>query len=64
MNSKEELIKSCERILWIEKEINRKYASYQNHLSDENLLKSLKEIEDDEARHINMAERILSILRK
>ena len=64
MNSKEELLQACERILYLERQMLDIYSMYSNYLSDQNLLNSIKEIEADEARHINMAERILSILRK
>tara|TARA_Y100000031_G_C7992622_1_gene279902 strand:- start:144 stop:341 length:198 start_codon:yes stop_codon:yes gene_type:complete len=62
MNTKQELTKMCERILWLEKEMKDSYANYENLLTDQGLLKILKEIEADEVRHINMAQRVLSIL--
>lgn len=62
MNFKEELIEACKRILWLEKEMKQNYSTYSNYLSDEDLLRTIKEIENDEVRHINMAQGILSIL--
>ena len=46
----------------MEKEMKDSYANYENLLTDQGLLKILKEIEADEVRHINMAQRVLSIL--
>jgi hypothetical protein len=62
MNTKQELTKICERILWLEKEMKDSYANYGNLVTDQGLVKTLKEIEADGARHINMAQRVLSIL--
>ena len=64
MSSKEELIESFKRILWLEKQMKDNYSSYEGIVEDEVILNILNEIETDEARHINMAERILSILQK
>ena len=64
MNSREELIETYERILRLEKDMRDGYLNYITHLSDKELLKKINEIKDDEIRHINMAERIISILRK
>ena len=64
MNSKTELVDACKRILWLEQEMRNSYASYRGLLKDEALLLAIKQIEDDEIRHINMSERILSILQK
>ncbi|UCG34909.1 MAG: hypothetical protein JSW17_05305 [Candidatus Omnitrophota bacterium] len=64
MNSREELIESFKRILWLEKEMKDNYSSYRNAMQDEILLSVISEIEADEARHINMAEGILSILKR
>lgn len=64
MNSREELIESFKRILWLEKQMKDNYSFYRNAIQDEIFLNIIGEIEADEARHINIAERILSILRK
>lgn len=64
MNSKEELIRACERILWLENQMRDNYAMYAKYVKDEDLLRAFKEIENDEIRHINMSQRILAILRK
>ena len=63
MSSKEELVEVFNRILWAENEM---YGNYQNYssLSNDYICQALKAIEDDEARHINMVEQILSILKK
>ena len=64
MSSKEELIESFKRILWLEKQMKENYSFYESVVEDEVLLNIMNEIETDEARHINMAERILSILKR
>ena len=64
MNYKEELLAAGKRILYMEKQMRDDYAMYIGYLSDQDILDSIKEIEADEIRHINMAERILSILQK
>ncbi len=62
MNSKEELLTAAQRILYAEKQMRDDYARYISYLTDEDILNSIKKIEADEIRHINMAERILTIL--
>ena len=64
MSSREELIESFKRILWLEKQMKENYSFYESVVQDEVLLNVINEIETDEARHINMAERILTILQK
>ena len=64
MNSKIELIEACKRILWLEKEMRDSYAFYKNILSDESMKSAIKEIENDEIRHMNLSEKILTILQK
>jgi len=64
MSTKKELIDMCGRILWIEKQMKESYSIYSSMLKDDEMVSALKEIESDEVRHINMAERILSILSK
>lgn len=63
MRTRDDLINSWKRILWIENEMRDQYASCRE-LVDDNMARLLAAMEDDEKRHINMAERILSILRK
>lgn len=62
MSSKKELAQSFERILWLEEQMKNNYASYKQYLSDEKILSILGQIEKDESRHINMAQRIITIL--
>lgn len=64
MNSKEKLLENFKRILWLENQMKEAYSYYGSCLDDKGLLRSIKEIEDDEIRHINMAERIVSILQR
>ena len=64
MNSKEGLLKAGKRILYAEKQMRDDYARYISYLTDEGILSSIKAIEADEIRHINMAERIITILQK
>ena len=64
MSSKDKLLESCKRILWLEQEMRSSYASYKDLLTDAELKETVAKIEQDEARHINMAENILSLLRK
>ncbi len=62
MSSNKELLELFKRVLWIEKQMKESYSIYKNMLSDKSLIDTLQTIESDEARHINMAERIVSIL--
>jgi len=64
MSSRKELIDSFKRIAWIERQMRDLYAGYKESLSDEALINRIGEIESDEARHMNMAQGILSILEK
>lgn len=64
MNTKEGLISACERILWLERAMKDSYSYYANNMHDEKAKEAIREIEADEARHVNMAEKILSILKK
>ena len=64
MNTKNELIDAVKRIEWLERQMRDSYAAYKGLVQDEALLRELKAIEADEIRHMNMSERILSILQK
>ena len=63
-HTKEELLKIAEKGRWLEEQMREIYASYKGLLEDQNLTKAMEEIEADEARHINMIERVVSILQK
>ncbi len=62
MNSKAQILEAAQRMLWAEKEMKALYSQYSQFLKDESILKIIKEIETDEAMHVNMAERVISIL--
>ena len=64
MSSRSGLIESFKRIAWLERTMKDDYAAYRDLVSDKEILDKLYEIENDESRHINMAQRILSILEK
>ena len=64
MNSKSEFIEACTRIQWLEREMRDSYAAYKNLVSDPALLNTLAEIEKDEIRHMNMSEKILTLLQQ
>ena len=64
MGSREELLEVCKRILWTEKEMFNLYRDYISMLGDQSIIESLNRIEADEARHINMANRLVAILSK
>jgi len=63
MSTKKELLETSEMILWLERAMCDDYSRYAQYIKDERILKALKEIEDDESRHINMAQRMVSILK-
>jgi len=63
MSTKKELLEISEIILWLEKAMRKDYSRYARDIKDERALKTLKEIENDESRHINMALRMVSILK-
>ncbi len=63
MSTKKELLEISEIILWLEKAMREDYSRYARDINDERVLKTLKEIEGDESRHINMALRMVSILK-
>ena len=62
MNSKAEFIEAFKRILWLEKQMKGSYSQYKKIISDKPLLVAIKAIEDDEARHINMAEQLIALV--
>ncbi len=62
MNSKAEFVEAFKRILWLENQMKNSYSQYKKIISDKPLLTAIKAIEDDEARHINMAERLISLV--
>jgi hypothetical protein len=64
MSTRVELIETFKRIAWLEERMKTDYASYRDSVSDEEMLKILSTIEDDEIRHMNMAQRTLTILEK
>lgn len=59
----EDLIRLFERRRWLEREMFDIYSTYTDFLKNERLLNAFKGLRDDEARHINMIEQILSILK-
>ena len=64
MSTRQDLIDRCNRMLWLDREMQRTYMGLAGLLSDKELLNAIKEMQADEARHVNMEERILSILSK
>ena len=64
MSTRAELIDAFKRIAWLEERMKKDYASYRDSISDPEMLKILSAIEDDEIRHMNMAQRVLGILEK
>lgn len=64
MKERKDFINACERILWLEKEMMQGYQAYKKFFRDEKITGVFEGLAKDEARHINMAERILVILRQ
>jgi len=64
MSSKQSLVEICQRMLWLDKEMERNYSDYKSFLSDPELIKIFELLQADEARHVNMEQRILTILQK
>jgi VIT1/CCC1 family predicted Fe2+/Mn2+ transporter len=64
MNSREQLLDSFKRIAWLERKMRDDYAAYRALIAGEEINEALGEIENDEIRHMNMAQRVLSILEK
>ncbi len=63
-HTKEELLNIAKKGLWLEEEMRDIYASYKGMIDDERLANTMQEIEADEMRHINMINRVISILQK
>ena len=64
MNSKKGLIDACKRVLWVEKEMRDAYSIYRGMLSDPSLKAAVSGMEQDESRHVNLAEKIIAILQE
>lgn len=62
MSSRAELLDIAKRMLWLDKEMEKNYAQYSDYLSDTGILKIIRRIHDDEVRHVNIGEKIVSIL--
>ena len=63
MISKEKLLERFEGILDLEQTMKKEYDEHIEKLKDEDVLKRLKTIRDQEAEHIELAKKLLDIVK-